>query len=72
MNVVQICEEDQEQAFELLAAILWLGNVTFRVIEHDNHVEIEDNEGKSFYIVFCISLMSYIMVSNVLDFIIMC
>lgn len=49
MNVVQICEEDQEQAFELLSAILWLGNITFCVVEHDNHVVIEDDEGYYFY-----------------------
>ncbi|KAG0602597.1 hypothetical protein M758_10G025900 [Ceratodon purpureus] len=44
MNVVQICEEDQEEAFELLSAILWLGNITFRVVENENHVVVEDNE----------------------------
>lgn len=49
MNVVQICEEDQEQAFELLSAVLWLGNITFRVVENENHVVVEDNEGKIYY-----------------------
>ena len=50
MNVVQICEEDQEEAFELLSAILWLGNITFRVVENENHVVVEDNEGNSCYL----------------------
>lgn len=46
MNVVQISKEDQEQSFEMLSAVLWLGNITFRVVEHDSHVVVDDNDGK--------------------------
>lgn len=49
LNVVQVCEEDQEQAFELLSAILWLGNVTFSVVEQENYVVIQDNEGSIYF-----------------------
>jgi hypothetical protein len=47
MNVVQISEEDQEQAFEMLAAVLWIGNITFCVVEQDNHVTVDNHEGGS-------------------------
>lgn len=46
MNVVQISKEDQEQSFEMLSAVLWLGNITFRIVEHDNHVVVDDSDGK--------------------------
>lgn len=45
MNVVQISEEDQEQAFEMLAAVLWIGNITFCVVEQDNHITVDNHEG---------------------------
>ena len=48
MNVVQISKEDQEQSFEMLSAVLWLGNISFCVTEHDNHVVVEENEGNFF------------------------
>lgn len=51
MNVVQICKEDQQKVFELLSAVLWLGNIVFRVSEPDNHVVVVDNEGPFFYLV---------------------
>ncbi|KAI5063038.1 hypothetical protein GOP47_0021585 [Adiantum capillus-veneris] len=44
MNVVQISKEDQNSAFAMLAAVLWLGNVTFSVIDNENHVSVDDNE----------------------------
>ncbi|XP_024403089.1 myosin-3 isoform X2 [Physcomitrium patens] len=44
LNVVQISQEDQEQIFEMLSAVLWIGNITFRVIDHDNHVVVNENE----------------------------
>ncbi|KAH7404329.1 hypothetical protein KP509_15G021000 [Ceratopteris richardii] len=47
MDVVQISKEDQESAFAMLASILWLGNITFRVIDNDNHVTVDDNEAVS-------------------------
>ena len=46
MDVVQICKEDQEQAFAMLAAVLWPGNISFQVIDNENHVEVFTNEGK--------------------------
>lgn len=46
MNVVQISKEDQEQSFEMLSAVLWLGNINFRVVEHDSHAVVDDNDGK--------------------------
>ncbi|CAK9208721.1 unnamed protein product [Sphagnum troendelagicum] len=45
MNVVQISNEDQEQAFEMLSAVLWIGNITFHIVDHDN-VIVDENEGK--------------------------
>lgn len=44
MNVVQISKEDQEQSFEMLSAVLWLGNITFRAVEHDSHVLVDDDD----------------------------
>ncbi|KAB5534688.1 hypothetical protein DKX38_017774 [Salix brachista] len=44
LDVVQICKEDQEQAFAMLAAVLWLGNISFQVIDNENHVEVFTNE----------------------------
>ena len=46
MDIVQICKDDQEQAFAMLAAVLWLGNISFQVIDNGNHVEVLANEGK--------------------------
>jgi myosin-5 len=46
LDIVQICKDDQEQAFAMLAAVLWLGNISFQVIDNGNHVEVLANEGK--------------------------
>jgi myosin-5 len=46
LDIVQICKDDQEQAFSMLAAVLWLGNISFQVIDNGNHVEVLANEGK--------------------------
>lgn len=46
MNVVQISKEDQAQAFEMLSAVLWIGNITFRNVENDNHVVVDESEGR--------------------------
>ncbi|CAM6041637.1 unnamed protein product [Sphagnum compactum] len=43
MNVVQISTEDQVEVFQMLSAVLWLGNITFHIMEHDN-VVVDDNE----------------------------
>lgn len=44
LNVVQISQEYQENAFRMLAAILWLGNVTFSFIDDECHVRVDNNE----------------------------
>lgn len=46
LDIVQICKEDQEHAFSMLAAVLWLGNISFQVVDSENHVEVVANEGK--------------------------
>ncbi|KAG7545982.1 Myosin head motor domain [Arabidopsis suecica] len=43
-NIVQIPQEYQERAFALLAAVLWLGNVSFKVTDNENHVEVVADE----------------------------
>lgn len=30
----------------MLAAVLWLGNISFEVIDNENHVEVIADEGK--------------------------
>ncbi|KAK4255746.1 hypothetical protein QN277_008704 [Acacia crassicarpa] len=44
LDVVQICKEDQEHLFKILAAILWLGNVSFQISDNENHVVVVDDE----------------------------
>ncbi|XP_039026501.1 myosin-2-like isoform X2 [Hibiscus syriacus] len=44
MNIVQICKEQQEQAFAMLAAVLWLGDISFQVIDNEHHVEPSADE----------------------------
>ncbi|KAL4309084.1 hypothetical protein GQ457_01G005030 [Hibiscus cannabinus] len=39
LGIVQICKEQQEQAFAMLAAVLWLGNISFQLIDNEHHVE---------------------------------
>ncbi|CAH8363757.1 unnamed protein product [Eruca vesicaria subsp. sativa] len=43
-DIVQISKEQQERVFALLAAVLWLGNVSFRVTDNENHVEVVADE----------------------------
>ncbi|KAJ9568038.1 hypothetical protein OSB04_004004 [Centaurea solstitialis] len=43
-DVLGISAEDQESVFELLAAILWLGNISFEVIDVEEHVKIVADE----------------------------
>ncbi|KAL7238318.1 hypothetical protein ACSBR2_004426 [Camellia fascicularis] len=40
LDTVRLCKEDQDNAFEMLAAVLWLGNISFQVIDNENHVEV--------------------------------
>ena len=46
MNIVKISKQDQENVFTMVAAVLWLGNITFSEIDHENHVSVNDNEGE--------------------------
>ncbi|GJS71703.1 myosin-1 isoform X1 [Tanacetum coccineum] len=39
LDAVHVSKENQENAFAMLAAVLWLGNVTFSIIDNENHVE---------------------------------
>lgn len=45
LDVIQIRQEDQELVFKLLAAILWLGNISFKVTDNESHAEVVDDEG---------------------------
>ncbi|GFZ12563.1 myosin 2 [Actinidia rufa] len=44
LDTVRICKEDQKQAFEMLAAVLWLGNISFQVIDNEYHVDVVADE----------------------------
>ncbi|KAL2541297.1 Myosin-1 [Abeliophyllum distichum] len=45
MDIVHVSKEDQESVFTMLAAVLWLGNVSFTVVDSENHVEPVVDEG---------------------------
>ncbi|WOL04874.1 myosin-1-like [Canna indica] len=45
LDVFQISKENQKNVFSILAAILWLGNIGFSVIDNENHVEVILGEG---------------------------
>ncbi|CAI9760466.1 unnamed protein product [Fraxinus pennsylvanica] len=47
LTTLKICKEDQEHAFEMLAAVLWLGNISFLVIDTENHIEVVADEAVS-------------------------
>ncbi|ONM58433.1 Myosin-2 [Zea mays] len=47
LDTIQISKEDQMKLFSMLAAVLWLGNISFCVIDNENHVEVVSNEGLS-------------------------
>lgn len=44
LNTLGISERDQEHAFRMVAAVLWLGNITFQAIDKGNNVEIVQSE----------------------------
>lgn len=46
LDVVHISKEDQQSVFAMLAAVLWMGNIVFDVIDNENHVEAVEDEGK--------------------------
>lgn len=45
LDVIKISKEDQENTFAMLAAVLWLGNIGFSVIDNESHVEVDLGEG---------------------------
>lgn len=45
LNTFRISERDQEHVFQMIASVLWLGNITFEVIDNASHVEVVQNEG---------------------------
>uniref|UniRef100_A0A5B7A873 Putative myosin-1 n=1 Tax=Davidia involucrata TaxID=16924 RepID=A0A5B7A873_DAVIN len=45
LDIVHVSKEDQESVFAMLAAVLGLGNVSFTVIDNENHIEPEADEG---------------------------
>ncbi|XP_060191104.1 myosin-2-like isoform X2 [Lycium barbarum] len=44
LNTVRISGRDQEHAFQMIASVLWLGNITFQVIDNESHVEVVQSE----------------------------
>ena len=48
LDIVHISKEDQQSVFAMLAAVLWLGNISFDVIDNENHVETLEDESKCF------------------------
>lgn len=47
LDIVHVSKEDQESVFAMLVAVLWLGNVSFTIIDNENHVEPEPDESKA-------------------------
>ncbi|KAK2408469.1 P-loop containing nucleoside triphosphate hydrolase superfamily protein [Trifolium repens] len=43
-DAVRISKEDQDLIFKMLTAILWLGNISFKVIDSENHIEVMSDE----------------------------
>nr|XP_043637798.1 myosin-1-like isoform X1 [Erigeron canadensis] len=39
LDIVHVSKEDQENVCGILAAVLWLGNVTFSIVDNENHAE---------------------------------
>ncbi|XP_010922002.1 myosin-1 [Elaeis guineensis] len=44
LDIVRVSKEDQESVFAMLAAVLWLGNIEYLVIDNENHVEVISSE----------------------------
>jgi len=38
-------KEDQELVFKMVAAILWLGNISFQDTDNESHIEVVNDEG---------------------------
>lgn len=44
--MLEISPDDQENIFRILAAVLWLGNITFSVVDGECHVRVDNDEGE--------------------------
>ncbi|XP_021833127.1 myosin-2 isoform X1 [Prunus avium] len=44
LDIVRVSKKDQEHVFSMLAAVLWLGNISFQATENENHVEVLADE----------------------------
>ncbi|XP_022139435.1 myosin-2 [Momordica charantia] len=44
LDILKFTKEDQEHAFGMLAAVLWIGNISFQTIDSENHVEVVADE----------------------------
>ncbi|KAK6946770.1 Myosin head, motor domain [Dillenia turbinata] len=44
MDIVQISKEDQGHIFDLLAAVLWLGNISFNEVDTESCIEVALDE----------------------------
>ncbi|EPS68761.1 hypothetical protein M569_06006, partial [Genlisea aurea] len=47
LDVVHVSKENQDSVFAMVAAVLWLGNVSFTVVDGENHVEPLPDEALS-------------------------
>lgn len=47
LDIVHVSKEDQESVFSMLAAVLWMGNISFTVNDNENHVEAVADEGSN-------------------------
>ncbi|KAL5061900.1 hypothetical protein RYX36_023637, partial [Vicia faba] len=45
LDAVHISKGDQENVFAMLAAVLWLRNISFTVINNENHIQAVGDEG---------------------------
>ncbi|KAH7543796.1 hypothetical protein JRO89_XS15G0021100 [Xanthoceras sorbifolium] len=61
LDIVHVSKEDEESIFAMLAAVLWLGNVSSAVIDNESHVEAVADEGKNLpeYIAFVRDLAAW-------------
>ncbi|KAK7272499.1 hypothetical protein RJT34_29126 [Clitoria ternatea] len=44
LDVIKMSKEEREVVFKMLAAILWLGNISFEITDNENHVEVVNDE----------------------------
>lgn len=49
LDDVRISKEDQELVFKMVAAVLWLGNISFQVNDNENDIEVVNDEGNNYY-----------------------